>query len=264
MVLEWVVMLRVSDQRCFVHPEDRVQTEPKLRGVPLRRNKIFHSLQKWGEVGPPSGSGVLLLEFPSQGRKYCRYWERYLQGSDLAFCAVGTPGLVPCHCTELVLGTYMPWLCLGKHYRSTPWGKVNLGFNSLLDSRGGFSHLGCKALNWSRAWPWSIPSQAHEGGTWGISHGFSHLSLPHFLDMVAVSNLAGVIPKVRSVSVQSCTRGSWQRFCFPTAETEKGSADHLDLAGLPPRPKEADSLQMTPPSPDSRKKARGIKKLFGR
>ncbi|XP_036260842.1 liprin-beta-1 isoform X4 [Molothrus ater] len=48
------------------------------------------------------------------------------------------------------------------------------------------------------------------------------------------------------------------------AETEKGSADHLDLAGLPPRPKEADSLLMTPPSPDSRKKARGIKKLFGR
>ncbi|NWW76261.1 LIPB1 protein, partial [Climacteris rufus] len=48
------------------------------------------------------------------------------------------------------------------------------------------------------------------------------------------------------------------------AETEKGSADHLDLAGLPPRPKEADSLQTTPPSPDSRKKARGIKKLFGK
>ncbi|KAM6094617.1 liprin-beta-1 isoform 9-T10 [Chlamydotis macqueenii] len=48
------------------------------------------------------------------------------------------------------------------------------------------------------------------------------------------------------------------------AETEKGSADHLDLAGLPPRPKEMDSLQMTPPSPDSRKKARGIKKLFGK
>ncbi|NXW40655.1 LIPB1 protein, partial [Nyctiprogne leucopyga] len=48
------------------------------------------------------------------------------------------------------------------------------------------------------------------------------------------------------------------------AETEKGSADHLDLAGLPPRPKEADSLQVMPPSPDSKKKARGIKKLFGR
>ncbi|NXJ77667.1 LIPB1 protein, partial [Trogon melanurus] len=48
------------------------------------------------------------------------------------------------------------------------------------------------------------------------------------------------------------------------AETEKGSADHLDLAGLPPRPKETDGLQMTPPSPDSKKKARGIKKLFGR
>uniref|UniRef100_A0A8C8AFL3 PPFIA binding protein 1 n=1 Tax=Otus sunia TaxID=257818 RepID=A0A8C8AFL3_9STRI len=48
------------------------------------------------------------------------------------------------------------------------------------------------------------------------------------------------------------------------AETEKGSADHLDLAGLPPHPKEMDSLQMTPPSPDSKKKARGIKKLFGK
>ncbi|XP_010002437.1 PREDICTED: liprin-beta-1 isoform X4 [Chaetura pelagica] len=48
------------------------------------------------------------------------------------------------------------------------------------------------------------------------------------------------------------------------AETEKGSADHLDLAGLPPRSKETDGLQMMPPSPDSKKKARGIKRLFGR
>ncbi|NWR77745.1 LIPB1 protein, partial [Centropus unirufus] len=48
------------------------------------------------------------------------------------------------------------------------------------------------------------------------------------------------------------------------AETEKGSADHLDLTGLSPRSKEMDSLQMTPPSPDSKKKARGIKKLFGK
>uniref|UniRef100_A0A8C3IM71 PPFIA binding protein 1 n=1 Tax=Chrysemys picta bellii TaxID=8478 RepID=A0A8C3IM71_CHRPI len=48
------------------------------------------------------------------------------------------------------------------------------------------------------------------------------------------------------------------------AETEKGSADHLDLAGLPPRPKETDSGQLSPSSPDSKKKARGIKKLFGR
>ncbi|NWS45622.1 LIPB1 protein, partial [Probosciger aterrimus] len=48
------------------------------------------------------------------------------------------------------------------------------------------------------------------------------------------------------------------------AETEKGSADNLDLAGLPPHAKEADSLQMTPPSPDSKKKARGIKRLFGK
>ncbi|KAM9029750.1 liprin-beta-1 isoform 9-T10 [Ara ararauna] len=48
------------------------------------------------------------------------------------------------------------------------------------------------------------------------------------------------------------------------AETEKGSADNLDLAGLPPCTKETDSLQTTPPSPDSRKKARGIKRLFGK
>ncbi|XP_020665703.3 liprin-beta-1 isoform X12 [Pogona vitticeps] len=48
------------------------------------------------------------------------------------------------------------------------------------------------------------------------------------------------------------------------AETEKGSADHLDLAGLPPRPKGTKGGPLTPPSPDSRKKTRGIKKLFGR
>ncbi|XP_044279071.1 liprin-beta-1 isoform X2 [Varanus komodoensis] len=48
------------------------------------------------------------------------------------------------------------------------------------------------------------------------------------------------------------------------AETEKGSADHLDLAGLPPRPKVVEGGPLTPPSPDSKKKARGIKKLFGR
>lgn len=33
---------------------------------------------------------------------------------------------------------------------------------------------------------------------------------------------------------------------------------------MPPRPKEMDGLQMMPPSLDSKKKARGIKKLFGR
>ncbi|XP_053114640.1 liprin-beta-1 isoform X3 [Hemicordylus capensis] len=48
------------------------------------------------------------------------------------------------------------------------------------------------------------------------------------------------------------------------AETEKGSADHLDLAGLPPRPKGTEGGPLTPPSPDSKKKTRGIKKLFGR
>uniref|UniRef100_A0A8C0FR21 PPFIA binding protein 1 n=1 Tax=Bubo bubo TaxID=30461 RepID=A0A8C0FR21_BUBBB len=58
--------------------------------------------------------------------------------------------------------------------------------------------------------------------------------------------------------------GRYRAPAWRFSETEKGSADHLDLAGLPPRPKEADSLQMTPPSPDSKKKARGIKKLFGK
>ncbi|XP_061438172.1 liprin-beta-1 isoform X14 [Rhineura floridana] len=48
------------------------------------------------------------------------------------------------------------------------------------------------------------------------------------------------------------------------AETEEGSADHLDLAGLPPRPKGTEDGPLTPPSPDSKKKTRGIKKLFGR
>ncbi|XP_063164188.1 liprin-beta-1 isoform X2 [Candoia aspera] len=48
------------------------------------------------------------------------------------------------------------------------------------------------------------------------------------------------------------------------AETEKESADHLDLAGFPRQPKGAEGGPLTPPSPDSKKKARGIKKLFGR
>ncbi|NWU91934.1 LIPB1 protein, partial [Upupa epops] len=48
------------------------------------------------------------------------------------------------------------------------------------------------------------------------------------------------------------------------AETEKGSADHLDLGGLSPHSKDANSLQVMPPSPDTRKKAKGIKKLFGK
>lgn len=48
------------------------------------------------------------------------------------------------------------------------------------------------------------------------------------------------------------------------AETEKESPDHLDLAGFPRPPKGAEGGLLTPPSPDSKKKARGIKKLFGR
>ncbi|XP_026556754.1 liprin-beta-1 isoform X3 [Pseudonaja textilis] len=48
------------------------------------------------------------------------------------------------------------------------------------------------------------------------------------------------------------------------AETEKESPDHLDLAGFPHPSKGAEGGPLTPPSPDSKKKARGIKKLFGR
>ncbi|KAG8142596.1 hypothetical protein E2320_005807 [Naja naja] len=48
------------------------------------------------------------------------------------------------------------------------------------------------------------------------------------------------------------------------AETEKESPDHLDLAGFPRPPKGAEGGPLAPLSPDSKKKARGIKKLFGR
>lgn len=89
MLLEWMVMLRVSDQRCFVHPEDTVQTEPKLHGVPLRMNKIFLSLKKWGGDSPPSGAGVLLLEFPGQGMKYYRLLGRISAGKLLGFLCLG-------------------------------------------------------------------------------------------------------------------------------------------------------------------------------
>ncbi|CAN2391891.1 binding protein 1 [Pristimantis euphronides] len=47
------------------------------------------------------------------------------------------------------------------------------------------------------------------------------------------------------------------------AETEKGSADHLDLA-ISPRSSDSGSVHSSPSSPDSKKKPRGIKKLFGR
>ncbi|KAF5912582.1 hypothetical protein HPG69_004254 [Diceros bicornis minor] len=51
------------------------------------------------------------------------------------------------------------------------------------------------------------------------------------------------------------------------AETEKETAEHLDLAGISSRPKDAQGsspFQMSPPSPDSKKKSRGIMKLFGK
>ncbi|XP_069619141.1 liprin-beta-1 isoform X6 [Ranitomeya imitator] len=47
------------------------------------------------------------------------------------------------------------------------------------------------------------------------------------------------------------------------AEAEKGSADHLDLA-VSPRSSDGGSIHSSPSSPDSKKKPRGIKKLFGR
>ncbi|KAF0876124.1 LIPB1 protein, partial [Crocuta crocuta] len=51
------------------------------------------------------------------------------------------------------------------------------------------------------------------------------------------------------------------------AETEKETAEHLDLAGVSSRPKDAQGsspFQISPPSPDSKKKSRGIMKLFGK
>lgn len=48
------------------------------------------------------------------------------------------------------------------------------------------------------------------------------------------------------------------------ADTEKGSADALDLAVSSPRSPDAGSSHSSPSSPDSKKKPRGIKKLFGR
>ncbi|XP_069346074.1 liprin-beta-1 isoform X5 [Eulemur rufifrons] len=51
------------------------------------------------------------------------------------------------------------------------------------------------------------------------------------------------------------------------AETEKETAEHLDLAGVSSRPKGSQGnspFQISPPSPDSKKKSRGIMKLFGK
>lgn len=51
------------------------------------------------------------------------------------------------------------------------------------------------------------------------------------------------------------------------AETEKEAAEHLDLAGVSSRPKDSQGrspFQMSPSSPDSKKKSRGIMKLFGK
>ncbi|XP_075711722.1 liprin-beta-1 [Rhinoderma darwinii] len=48
------------------------------------------------------------------------------------------------------------------------------------------------------------------------------------------------------------------------AEKENGSTDHLDLATSSPRSPDAGSVHSSPSSPDSKKKPRGIKKLFGR
>ncbi|KAM5169929.1 liprin-beta-1 [Mantella aurantiaca] len=50
----------------------------------------------------------------------------------------------------------------------------------------------------------------------------------------------------------------------PTLDSEKGSADALDLAVSSPRSPDAGSPHSSPSSPDSKKKPRGIRKLFGR
>ncbi|XP_045867993.1 liprin-beta-1 isoform X3 [Meles meles] len=51
------------------------------------------------------------------------------------------------------------------------------------------------------------------------------------------------------------------------AETEKETTEHLDLAGVSSQPKDSQGgspFQISPPSPDSKKKSRGIMKLFGK
>uniref|UniRef100_A0AAQ5YUX0 SAM domain-containing protein n=1 Tax=Amphiprion ocellaris TaxID=80972 RepID=A0AAQ5YUX0_AMPOC len=48
------------------------------------------------------------------------------------------------------------------------------------------------------------------------------------------------------------------------AETERQGTDHLDLAGLPQRSANSDSTHTLPTTPENRKKAKGIKKLFGK
>ncbi|XP_049550142.1 liprin-beta-1 isoform X5 [Orcinus orca] len=51
------------------------------------------------------------------------------------------------------------------------------------------------------------------------------------------------------------------------AETEKETPEHLDLAGVSSQPKDpqgSSPFQMSPPSPDSKKKSRGIMRLFGK
>lgn len=48
------------------------------------------------------------------------------------------------------------------------------------------------------------------------------------------------------------------------AETERPTTDHLDLAGLPQRSTNSDSTHTLPTTPESRKKSKGITKLFGK
>ncbi|KAM3609033.1 uncharacterized protein V6R79_008726 [Siganus canaliculatus] len=48
------------------------------------------------------------------------------------------------------------------------------------------------------------------------------------------------------------------------AETERQGTDHLDLAGMPQRSTNSDSTHTLPTTPESKKKSKGIKKLFGK
>ncbi|KAM9375870.1 liprin-beta-1b isoform 4-T5 [Pholidichthys leucotaenia] len=48
------------------------------------------------------------------------------------------------------------------------------------------------------------------------------------------------------------------------AETERRGTDHLDLAGLPQKSSNSDSTHTLPTTPESRKKSKGMKKLFGK
>lgn len=80
-----------------------------------------------------------------------------------------------------------------------------------------------------------------------------------FLSADAVSLICACLVTLMVVSLMSFCG----HFC-QIAETERQGTDHLDLAGLPQRSQNSDSTHTLPTTPDSKKKSKGIKKIFGK